>query len=496
MGEVGSRKHVIQSDGSVVLKEEVKPYPNELVTQILATYISGSVNKYSLLDNAYRASGGFENGDYLIPHPSESADKYSRRKDMAYFINYVKPVVDALVNPIFKVDPVRSGTSKLYNEFVNNVDGNDTTLTRFMKKAAIRAKLHGVEFIVVDMERLPDDIIVTEKMLYDERLYPYLYLVSPSQVTNWATNKFGKLISITYSVTNTEVTEDGNIKYINEVYTWTENKCKKMVDGKETTFYNPIGVIPIIPLYGAINDSDDLICQSDMFAIARTNHSLYNACSELRERNRAQAFSLLTYPLADDDDYDTVEEPLKLGTNNLLMYRASTGNSPQFITPPPDSSEILLNEINFMVKEIYRMANLRMNTDKNTYNVSAIARKIENQQYYQSIAELAQGLEEAEKQIYRIFNRYVGGKTEGFEVHYNREYAVLDVTEVLNSASTSLALGMTEEYNTEMRKQVARATLADTSAETLNEVIDSIDKSSESGDALETKATVVQPTRS
>ena len=149
-----------------------------------------------------------------------------------------------------------------------------------------------------------------------------------------------------------------------------------------------------------------------------------------------------------------------------------------------------------MVKEIYRMANLRMNTDRNTYNVSAIARKIENQQYYQTIAELAQGLEEVEKRIYKVFNKYVGDNTENFEVHYNREYAVLDVTEVLNSASVSLALGMTEEYNKEMRKQIARATLADTSAETLNEIIASIDKSEESGIALETKATVVQPTRS
>ena len=203
----------------------------------------------------------------------------------------------------------------------------------------------------------------------------------------------------------------------------------------------------------------------------------------------------LTYPIAEDDDYESGDEPIKYGTADCLLYRAETGVAPAFITPPPDSSEILLDEINAMVKEIYRMASLRMSTDKNSYNVSALARKIENQQYYQSIAELAQGLEEAEKQVYRIFNKYTGDNTEGFETHYNREYAVLDVTEVLNSASVSLALGMTENYNIEMRKQVARAVLADTSAETLNEIINSLDKSDESGDALEVQATVVQPTR-
>ena len=496
---IGMRRTVVGSDGAVREYTEMEDFRNELFEQLLMTapYSGNLVNKYELLDNAYRASGGFENGSYLIPHPSEKDTKYTRRKNMAYFINYVKPVVDALVNPIFKTDPVRSGMSNIYENFVKDVDGNGTTLTRFMKKAAIRAKLHGVEFIVVDMEQLPENVTITEKDILDNRIYPYLYLVSPSQITNWATNKFGKLVSITYTVTNVEVDSEGNNNSIVETWTWTETKCKKSVGGNDVVFNNPVGIIPIIPLYGAINDSDDLIPQSDVFAIAKTNFALYNACSELRERNRAQAFSLLTYPIADDDDYSTVDEPLKLGTADLLMYRASTGNRPEFITPPPDSSEILLNEINFMVKEIYRMASLRMNTDVNTYNVSAVARKIENQQYYQSIAELAQGLQEAEKLIYKVFNIYLGNRdVEGFSVAYTREYAVLDVTEVLNSATNSLSLGMTKEYNKEMRKQVARATLADIGTETLNSVLESIENSEDSGNILEGAATVVQPARS
>jgi hypothetical protein len=180
----------------------------------------------------------------------------------------------------------------------------------------------------------------------------------------------------------------------------------------------------------------------------------------------------------------------------MLMYRASNGNRPEFITPPPDSSDMLLNEIEFMVKEIYRMASLRMSTDKNTYNVSAIARKIENQQYYQSIAELAQGLEEVEKKLYKIFNLYMGDNSEGFSISYNREYAVASPEDTLNQATTSLALGMTSAYNKEMRKQVARAVFADIGVDTLNDILDSIDKDPKSGAAQEdTKATVVQPTR-
>ena len=174
-----------------------------------AGYNGVLIDKYELLDNAYRASGGFEDGSYLIPHPREQAEKYIRRKNMSYYINYVKPVVDGHVNPIFKSKPIRKGLSPTYEKFIQDVDGNGTTLTRFMKKAAIRAKLHGVEFIIVDMEQLEEGQIVTEKDIIEQRLYPYLYLVSPSQVNNWALDKFGRLIYFSYTITNNVIGEDG-----------------------------------------------------------------------------------------------------------------------------------------------------------------------------------------------------------------------------------------------------------------------------------------------
>lgn len=464
--------------------------------QSLAARYSGLIiDRYQLLDDAYRASGGFEDGTYLIPHPSEGDAKYIRRKKMCYFVNYVKPIVDALVNPIFRTDPVRSGMGKFFEEFTKDVDGNGTTLTRFMKKAAIRAKLHGVEFVVIDMEPIEEDEVLTEKRILEERIYPYVYLVSPSQITDWATNKFGKLVSISYKLTNYDVDKDGQTLSKEEIWTWTATKCKKVVEGIETIFENQIGEIPIVPLYGAINDSADLIPNSDVMAISRTNLALFNACSELRERNSAQAFSVLSYPIADDDSYEEAVDGISIGTADMLMYRSSTGNSPEFITPPPDSSDMLLNEIQFMVKEIYRMASLRMTTDSNTYNVSAVAMRIMNQQYYQSITELAHGLQEAEKKLNNIFSLYMGDINSDFEVSYNQEYSSPDPTEVLNSATTSLALGMTPEFNKEMRKQVAKAVLEGVGTSIINNVLDSIEKSSDSGEALESEATVVQPTR-
>ena len=498
MSQIGERRTVLEAGGSVHTFLEVEEQQSELIKQLsmIASYNGQLIGKYELLDNAYRASGGFETGEYLIPHPSERAEKYVRRKNMSYFINYVKPVVDAHVNPIFKTEPMRSGLSSTASLFEKDVDGKKTTLTRFMKKAAIRAKLHGVEFIVVDMEQVEEDRLLTEKDVVDQRLYPYLYLVSPAQVTNWYTDKLGRLVSISYTIDNYVLDKDGNAVNKPETWTWTSTVCKKVVDGETQTFQNPVGIIPIIPLYGAINDSNNLIPQSDLYAIARTNHALYNACSELRERNRAQAFSLLTYPIADEDDYENGDEPLRYGTADMIMYRGGkSAAKPEFITPPSDSSDIIMNEINFCIKEIYRMATLQMTTGVNQYNVSGTAREWDNQQLFQTISELGQGLQEAEKSIMYVFSKYMNEDMKEFSVVYNNQYGIIDAATTLANATSALTMNISEEYNEEMRKQVVRATLKDVDANIVDKLVESVENSPTGKQPLEPgQVSVVQPT--
>lgn len=459
-----------------------------------ASYNGVLINKYELLDNSYRASGGFEDGSYLIPHPREQYEKYVRRKNMSYYINYVKPVVDSHVNPIFKSKPIRQNLSPTYEKFIQDVDGNGTTLTRFMKKAAIRAKLHGVEFIVVDMEQLEEGQIVTEKDIIEKRLYPYLYLISPAQVNNWALDKFGRMIYFSYTITSNTVDDNGNIKSVGETYTWTNDYCIRQIQGEEQIkSINPLGIIPIVPLYGAINDSDTLIPQSDVYAIARTNYALYNACSEERERARAQAFSMLIYPIADDDDYSNGDEPLQYGTADMLLYRGTTHGKPEFITPPTDSTDILLSEINFMIKEIYRMANMQFVTGVTQYNISGIVKEWDSQQLFQTISELAQGLQESEYKIAKVFSLYMNESMENISVTYNNQYGIVDSTTVLTNATQALALNLCGDYNLALKEQVIRATLKDIDSVVVDEILQSLRNDPTAKDGLESEAKLVQP---
>ena len=67
--EIGIKRTILSADGGIDHYERVERQFNELTKQLMmsANYTSGCIGKYRLLDDAYRGSGGFEDGSYLVP---------------------------------------------------------------------------------------------------------------------------------------------------------------------------------------------------------------------------------------------------------------------------------------------------------------------------------------------------------------------------------------------------------------------------------------------
>ena len=232
-----------------------------------------------------------------------------------------------------------------------------------------------------------------------------------------------------------------------------------------------------------------------MYGIARTSLALYNACSELRERNRQQAFSLLTYPIGDDDDYDSGDEPISIGTADMLMYRASHSGRPEFITPPTDSSDMLMSEIQMMIREIYRQANMQFVTQERVSNVSGISRAFDNLQLYETINELVEGIQSVEKKLAKLFGFYMGENMDNFSAVYNHEFGVSDVASTLANATTTLALNICEGLNYETKRKVVRSMLNDVDPTVLDGVLKELESMPNRGEAVDTtNVSVVQPT--
>ena len=150
-----------------------------------------TIDDYTLLHDAYTGGGGFDSGEYLFQHSREDMADFMVRKKMARYSNFVKVIIKALTNPIFKKTIVRDfAENEMLKKFVEDVDGQKTPLNAFMKKATKWARLYGRVFIVMDNYAEKEQVINRADAL-DMRRFPYLYIVCPNQITDYETDRWG-----------------------------------------------------------------------------------------------------------------------------------------------------------------------------------------------------------------------------------------------------------------------------------------------------------------
>lgn len=432
---------------------------------------------YQLLEDAYAGSGGFLNGDYLVPHVRETLDKYTRRKALSYYANYVKTVVNGLVNPIFRKQATRNwegkdSESQLFSKFQADVDRKGTNIKRFMKKALKKAKLHGVCFIVVDnVKEQP----TTKAGAMEKRAFPYAYIVSPKQVKNYECNEDGVLTSITYETYSRRFSGNAASNIITR-WTWTETAWKCERDGKTEEQLHNLGMVPVIPLFGVDADDGDMLPTGEMLAIARINLAIFNLCSELRELLRNQAFSILCYPVTENSDHEGLDD-LVTGSENALNFDGN-GSAPLYITPPAEQAELLQKELSRLVGEIYRLATLSsvVGIQQKTSGVSK-AWDFENTN--QSLSDMAENCQEAEMKMAFLFEQWVGGSAINYSCVYPDDFGIVDIVEALDEITKALDLQIGGLFQKEVKKKAAEMYLADLPEDRFDAVMDDIDKQTE-----------------
>lgn len=437
--------------------------------------VAGVVNTdpYTFMHDSYFGNGGYYSANYLVKHPRESAENYVNRQRVAYFLNYVKPCINAAVNPLFDDPPARTSAldDAYWTAFLKNVDGKNTSMDTFMKKAAKQAKIYGAMFIVVENYK---DLPANKAQALAERKYPYLYTVKPQDVKEYALDKYGNLTLIRYDITYTEVVNMSKSD-ITESWTWTKEMWQVTRKGGTESGINRAGVVPVVPLLGAAVEDDmgdRLKPFSDFYQIARVNLAIYNACSELRERNRNQAFSVLVYQMSSDDSNPDNYASINIGTNNMLLYAGN--NAPAFITPDNGPSEMLHTELKMLIEEIYRMADRAGVTGVQSQQ-SGIAKEWDNKTMMQSLSDFAQNCEETEQQIAVIFGNYIG-KELGVNVQYSRNFGVVDISSELDKITDALSWAVGGKFDTAVKKKAAKMLLSDMDDEEIQAVIDDIDQ--------------------
>lgn len=417
---------------------------------------------YRLLRDAYYGIGGFADGTYLVKHKRESEEKYAQRRSLAYYLNYTASAVNSHVDPVFRDEVKRDwkGNDALFEAFLENTDMTGNSIQSVARRAALGSKLYGTNFVVVDnVAEQPEALEAAIK----GRVCPYAYIVEPDRVVDYEIDRHGCLQMFSY-----KELKDGELTEYN-VRTWTA-KVWQLTSGTGGVIAqgeHNLGRVPVVVWQSRELDPADILPPSEFGSIAQTNLAIYQLCSWLTEILQNQAFSILIYPTTDDKNFT-------IGVNNALGFDPESRHPPAFVAPPADPAEMLQGQIDRLIQEIYRMANLTLVTGVQEAK-SGVAKAWDFERTNQTLADFAANCEAAEKDIVELYKLWTGSKIE-YLCEYPRDFAIVDVADELANAQAAVDL----QFGTKMLAEVAKKVLAAYLPNLEPEVFDAIIKEIES----------------
>lgn len=423
---------------------------------------------YDLIYNAYYGTNGFSNGGYLIKHKRETDEDYATRQENAYYLNYFAPITNSLVTPIFKKPATRdwTGAKNFMELFVQDIDGNKTTISEFMKRAALKAKLYGSCFIVVDnFSTYQEDETVADVL--KSRKIPYAFCLTPQQIISYEADKIGIITSIDFQDIK-QINSDAG-KYYAMHFDRTSWKRYDDKNIYETGTHN-LGRVPVTVLTCKQLEDMTLTPPPELLSLAKVAKAIYNTSSWLMEIFRSVTFPLLTIPSLDAKN-------IVIGNNNALGYEPEYSHEPNFIAPPSDPANVLKEHILDLVQEMYRMAGLSFVTGTKT-DTSGVSKQWDFERLNQQLADFAQNIQRAEADLINIFSLWINQPIE-YNVSYPNDFNISDIAYELENAQAILDLNLSDELREDVLKKILTVCFPDMDALRFDEIVASLKEEQE-----------------
>ena len=424
-----------------------------------------TVTDFKFLRDSYFGTGGYKDGNYIIPHVREELVRYNRRKRMAYYKNYIKILVNSITTPIWREEPTRqyNESASLFNVFLEDVDLKRNDLTQFMKKAGMFAKLMGKSFILMD--NFSDPAIGLSEAV-EMRNLPYLVLITADRIVDWEIDSFGNLIRITYAEPEGNTTKE-KPKMLEKTWTvdnWVlyDPEKKKVVREGENT----LGEIPIIEYWGT--ESDQFLPESDLYQVARIAFRVFNLDSEITEIESNQMYPMLVLP-------DNGIQNMSVGTSSGLKFDPE-GQKPSYIAPPDTPIKVLKENESDLIADMFELTGFFKSAGIN--NLSAKSKEWDYERTEKILNDFSLNSQIVENMIGIMFELFTN-ETVNLVSQYSKKFGVANLFNEVERSVEALNLNLGPIGNAEIKKKYARQEFAYSSEETIKAVLESIDKQAE-----------------
>lgn len=305
---------------------------------------------------------------FFKAQPNEHPDVFKARCDNVYYTNYFAMIIRHYKQSLFHKGFTVNHDSKdaFYDQIITNCDLRETTLQNFTQDVFANALIYGKSYVGFDFPKDSDQA--------------YLKHIKNECLIDWAKDEYGKFtlavvksvfcqrLSITdvsqTETTRFEVWEKRNQDVFCEIYEISYPKTKKPSDDSEVPLIESIQTtfsdIPIVTL----NLKQDCIGSNIFSPCCRhfqgTSTLLMSQNSSLNSvKYIKQGPSVSETEIYDIDDEARGRKQLEaLEANRKNFIVLNSNDDVGYLEPRGNTFEIVYNQLNDLVDEIFRLAQL------------------------------------------------------------------------------------------------------------------------------------------
>lgn len=380
-----------------------------------------NIKRWQFLIDSYTGGQEYRDGKYLTAYQMETQEEYESRLDSTPYDNHVKSIIAIFNSFIFrgKVDRELGNleSDPGIENFLKDADLDGRNFDVVMKDISTYAAVYGHVYCILDK---PPVASLTRAEELEQGIRPYISIVTPENVLDW---QYQRSISGVYYLTYLKVYEGSQSgEDIFREYTPESVKVYAMGKSEEpylvTEMPNQLGRVPAICVYGSRSPNKG-IGTSLVGDVADMCRAIYNEYSEIEALGR-----LTNHPSLVKD----VQTQAAAGAGAIIQVPSDAG--PDFVKPyllQPDGASLdgFLKSIENKVGAIDRMAHMGGIRSIETRRLSGIGLSTEFQLLNATLAAMADNLEVAEEQIWRLYAEWQGMAWDG-EVNYPDSFNIQD----------------------------------------------------------------------
>ena len=425
----------------------------------------------------------------LFMHPKERADDYNKRVGMSYYYNFCAPIIDIYSDHLFKQPVVEDWGSieSTIQEVTDDIDRMGTSIQDFRRVIADTAQIYGHCFVVVDSPKVSSTLSIRTRLdQIENRAFPYLSVITPQNVLNWALDEFGfpywVLIRESADANDDPMMFDRDVTEKIQYRVWDRqgwylfDKDYQQIDQG----VHGLGEVPIVCIYDKKSKRQrNFLGISQIADIAFIARDIYNSSSELRQILRDQTFAFLALQ-GESDAY----AGLDLGTGKGLLYPPGV-NKPEYVSPPSSNATTYFDHIDRQIIKIFQLAKIDAGASVSgsakslpaggatVDTQSGVSKAWSFNQTNSSLSTKASNFEEGELRIWQLFALWEGKEFDG-NIQYAQEFSVTDIMDDITQAEAEAQLGLGKTFMIDVKTSIVKKKFPRASDDDIQVMVDEI----------------------